>query len=179
MTADATYTEALATASPAAAMAACDVEEAESLRDRLFALADGMAAAGADPAPIDGVMDFADAEGEVADAARVVRRAEADLTDAQQDLREAQARARRGEEGAEGEEEGEGEDPGVNEAQERVNAAKAALARAKWLLAEAIMSAVMRAVSAQLTLRSYHGGMQAATDSARTVAAREFHEAAS
>jgi hypothetical protein len=177
VTADATYTEALATASPAAAMAACDVEEAESLRSRLFALADGMASAGADPAPIDGVLDFADAEGEVADAARVVRRAEADLTDAQQDLREAQARARRGEEGAE-EEEGEGEDPGVKEAQERVNAAKAALARARWLLAEAIVSAVMRAVSLQLTLRRYHGGMQEATDSARTVAEREFHEAA-
>ena len=170
MGADATYTEALSTASPAAVLAADDVEPAEALRGRLFTLADGMAAANADPAPIDATLDLADAEGDVADAARAVRRAEADLEDARQCLRDAQARARDGD--------GEPEDPAVTEAQERVGAARAAVARARALLAEAIMSAVMQAVSLQLTLRRFHGGVQEATDSARTVAERQFHEAA-
>jgi transcriptional accessory protein Tex/SPT6 len=173
MSADTTYSEALATASPSEVEAADDVEPAQALRDKLIGLADAMAAANADPEPIDGALDLADAEEAVAEAARRVRLAEGMVADAQQALEAAEGmpvsdpctgcHAAR--------------DAAVAAAEEDLSAAGMALAAARARLAEALAQAADLAEAVRSLLRDFHGGMQEATDSARTVAEREFHEA--
>jgi hypothetical protein len=174
MSADTTYHEALATASPGEVEDADDVEPAQALRDRLIDLADAMAAANADPAPIDGALDLADAEDEVAAAAQRVRLAEGMVADAQQALEAAEGlpvsdpctgcHAAR--------------DAAVAAAEDDLAGAGAALAAARAALAEALARAADIASVMRSLLRDFHGGMQEATDDARTVAEREFHEAA-
>ena len=148
-------------------------ESADALCEEYITLADGMTVAGADPAVLNAALDAADAESDVAEAARRVRRCQAALADAEEYLAAAldmpTSDPCRGCHAAKA--------AAVAEAQDMVARTSAELAFAFDLLDEALAAAAVAAARLRAALGRFHGGVQEATDNARTVAEREFHGA--
>lgn len=162
---DATYSGAVALADPGEIHAADDEVSAEALQREFLALAEGMQELDTDAQTIGDALDMVTAEAEVEEAARQVRYAEGQLADAQAQLDAARAMPA-----------GDGRDDAVAGAQEAVEAAGAALARARDRLREALEVAADLAASMREGLQRRHGDLKDAHDDAPVRAAeRDFY----